>query len=154
MTDGSQMEPLTGVIVPAGQGRVDMDLLGRDLTTTGGRIVEARMGIGGPLDGKVLRSASTRLDYRKPTVTVVADFDTGVIASATADASPILTYLPKTIVVLGVRQYRIWVPEDDWTTAQNPTAENPYPMEQLQAEAILRLIDASPADNRACRQLP
>ncbi len=113
---------------------------------------EARLGIGGPLDGKVVRSASTRLDYRKPVITVRSgtDYDDGV----TVDADPLMTYLPKTIQVLGVRQYRIWVEDTWWSDVQIPTPQTPNPLEVFEAEVLLRLIDATPEDCRACRALP
>lgn len=115
---------------------------------------EARLGIGGPLDGKVLRSGSSRLDYRQPTMTVVTDFDSGLVESASIDAEPLLTYLPKTITVLGVRQYRIWILEKVWDQIITPEGQSTGRMEEFRAEVLLRLIDASPNDCRACRQLP
>lgn len=111
------------------------------------------MGIGGPLDGKVLASSSSRLDYRKPTLTVMLDLETGH-ANPSIDAEPLFTYVPQEIQVLGVRRYRIWVGEGWWEDLQTPTENRPYPMEEFEEEVLLRLIDASPADCRACQALP
>lgn len=114
-----------------------------------GRMVEARLGIGGVLDGKVIESASTRLDYRKPSITVLHDMMSGQ-TEVVADASPFITYIPKTITVIGVRQYRIWVDERWW----NRVVGSPERMNEFEAEVLLRLIDAEPAAIRRCRQLP
>lgn len=115
------------------------------------------MGIGGPLDGVVLRSNSTRLDYRKPIVTVVHDIET-LDTKVGVDAPPIVTYLPKIMNVVPYRSYRIWVQEKDW----HPIFDEDYPdpsrneflWQRFREEVIQRLIDAAPEDNRACRQLP
>lgn len=116
----------------------------------------ARMGIGGPIDGKVLCSNSSRLDYRVPTLTVLHDLDSG-FSDVVAEAEPRITYLPK-LMMYGPRQYRIWAREEDWLPIFEEglpdPAENELRYRQFQVEVILRLIDADPADNRACRQLP
>lgn len=109
----------------------------------------ARIAIGGPADGKVMASASTRLDYRKPSLTVVSDFDSGRVESAEVSADVLYTYVPKLVVVLGVRQYRIWVGEKEWNEILSDEL-----MTQFEAEVILRLIDGEPREIRACRQLP
>lgn len=110
---------------------------------------EARICIGGPADGKVIRSASSRLDYRKPSITVMHDLFTGE-TSVGADVESKFTYVPKVADVLGLRQYRIWVGNDWWYEVQT----GHYSTEDFEAETLLRLIDAKPEDCQACRQLP
>jgi len=132
-------------------------LAGQILRGDAGPQFPARMGIGGPLDGVVLRSNSTRLDYRKPIVTVVHDIET-LDTKVGVDAPPIVTYLPKIMNVVPYRSYRIWVQEKDW----HPIFDEDYPdpsrneflWQRFREEVIQRLIDAAPEDNRACRQLP
>lgn len=115
----------------------------------------ARIAIGGPADGKVMASASTRLDYRKPSLTVVSDFDSGRVESAEVSADVLYTYVPKLVMVLGVRQYRIWVGEKEWDELQTVVVRSgSTPMAEFEAEVILRLIDGDPREIRACRQLP
>jgi hypothetical protein len=114
----------------------------------------ARIGIGGPLDGKVIRSNSTRLDWRQPTITITTDIDTGRPLDASVEAPTVMTYVPKTITVLGVRSYRTWVGEEWWDEIQTPTEGRPFLLKEFEAEVLLRLIDADPRDCRACRQLP
>ena len=139
------MVPLTGNIVPVGAGESLSIVEGRVVHADDQPVAEARIGIGGPLDGKVIRSASSRLDYRKPTVTIVHDMMTGQ-AETSADIEPLLTYVPKTIMVLGVRAYRIWISEKWWTDSRVSLTE-------FEAEVLLRLIDADPREVRQCRQL-
>jgi hypothetical protein len=141
------MEPLSGAIVAPGGGPLVLGP-GKAVSIMSGRVVLARMGIGGPLDRKVLASASTRLDYRRPTITHTYDFETHE-SNTTVDVDPIITYLPKTIVVLGVRHYRIWVEESEWVK-QNWSDQ--AGRDELEAEVLLRLIDADGRDVQACRE--
>jgi hypothetical protein len=134
-------------------------LAGQLVRGNAGPQIPARMGICGPLDGIVLRSASTRLDYRKPTVTVVHDMET-LDTEVSVAAPPIVTYLPRVMVVTTGRAYRIWAREDQWVF-DAPLSPIPYEelkrklqYEEYRDEVIRRLIDAAPEDNRACRQLP
>lgn len=69
----------------------------------------ARIGLFGPLHGQVVRINSSHLDFRKPTVTVMQDFDTGIITSAKADATPLMTYVPEEVRILQFRTYRVWI---------------------------------------------
>lgn len=103
----------------------------------------ARMGIGGPLDGIVVRSNSTRLDYRKPSITARYDMVTGE-RDVEVDVRPLTTYLPQIVWVVGVREYRIWAEEIMWSTLST---------EAMEAEVVLRLIDAKPTDVWAVREL-
>lgn len=114
----------------------------------------ARIAIGGPADGKVMASASTRLDYRKPSLTVVSDFDSGRVESAEVSADVLYTYVPKLVMVLGVRNYRIWVSEKWWDEIQSNPPRFADAMAEFESEVILRLIDGKPDEIRACRQLP
>ena len=109
---------------------------------------QAGMGIGGPLAGKVLRSNSSRLYYRLPSATVVADFDTGRIADVTAEAPVSMTYVPRFVTIIG-RTYRIWVDEEWWSEADGNLVDS-----GLEDRVIATLIDADPADCRRCQLLP
>jgi hypothetical protein len=140
------MEPLSGAIVAPGGGPLALQPMN-------GRVALARICIGGPADGKVLVSSSTRLDYRTPSVTVLHDLDTGS-SEVVRDVDPKFTYVPKAIQVLGVRQYRIWVGTKWWDELQQPGDDLGARLAQFEAEVVLRLIDAEPREIRACRELP
>jgi len=146
------MEPLSGEVVAPGGGPLVLGP-GQAVSISSGRVMLARICIGGPADGKVLASASTRLDYRTPSVTVLHDLDTRS-TEVVRDVEPKFTYVPKTIQVLGVRQYRIWVGTKWWDELQQLGDDLAARLGQFESEDVLRLIDAEPREIRACRELP
>jgi hypothetical protein len=113
------------------------------------------MGVTGPLAGLVVRSSSSRLDYRVPTMTVLHDMDSRA-TDVVLDADPRITYIPQVIRIAG-RTYRIWVDEKHWTSLLQPAnsqgalLEAQDDWENFLVEVTLTLIDADPADCRACQ---
>lgn len=106
----------------------------------------ARLGIGGPIDGKVITSSSAMLHWGRPTRTLTIDDVYGV--DVRDEFNEVDTYHAKTVVVLGVRAYRIWIMSDqflDFMTAEGGR-------DDLEAEVLLRLIDAAPEDVASCRE--
>jgi hypothetical protein len=78
--------------------------------------------------------------------------DLGGVSVMVLGEPPLATrYVQKTIVVLGVRNYRIWITEAEW--AQVNRADGTHSAEEaeaLEAEVLLRLIDTDCASR--CRQ--
>lgn len=75
-----------------------------------GEVVEdvAAMGLGYPIEGKVIRSSSSTLHFLKPTLTLRYDMETrerDVIADANQQGSFV-----RIVLTIAGRRYRFWVP--------------------------------------------
>lgn len=137
MTD--ELAPIEGKVIDNVTTRIawpgpDGDVLKPKYTT-------ARLGIGGPINGKVISSSSARLQYREPTITIQEDIFTGQ-RDTHVDVAPKVTYLAESVFICD-REYRIWIPERVWHEAD---------MEDIQAEVTLVLIDAEPRLTEVCFQ--
>lgn len=135
MADEIAVAPIEGVVIDNVVTRLAWP--DREVQAAG---PQARLGIGGPINGKVIVSSSARLDYRKPVMTITEDIFSGQ-RDAVIDAEPIVTYLPETVFIAGEREYRIWIPEIVWHEAD---------MEDIVAQVTLVLIDSRPALTEPC----
>ena len=135
MSDG--LVPLTGKeITPAGQPVVAREPID----------IPARIVVGGPMDGRVLRSNSSRLDYRVPSITVREDL-AFLTREVEVDVAPRMTYVPAVWSILSERVYRIWIDEKRWDQVSVDFGQS---SDDLTFDLIILLIDADPKQTWWC----